>query len=474
MKQLIITLFVIINLSVIAQDTHELPKKPTVYNLNNKYGLADLDGTTILKPIYDSIFVFTDRYYPWILIKDKEKYGFGIKIHSKGWKFTAIKYDNIKKIDFGFYILKNKNKYGFIGFDYYTRPTTNDLYNYIDTIFNYNFKDAIYDSIYWENNKGYTLLKNKKYGLYISGKTMIPTLYDTLPEFYEGYRGRGVVYAQYKKNKLYFFIKKINKYGFINIEDNKTITKLSPIYERDELKYFSEYEKISYKDEDGYERTKTIKNSYILIVPKINKPIQVFNIRDSTYTFLKDEKGEFIYRGDFSKFFFYASKKDYYIKNKKTNIYDSIVGFYNFKLFNVEGNSIYNKNKKIFFNLNSRKSYVLESKNGIYNTSFDENINGLKHFYFKVNYKSNKEIEVIYYSYFENKKICSLLLKDIYGDDDIYINKISDDYVNLTIGKNENLIGKIKIKTLKFTPAKKWYGCKKKKGEGWELTYPEY
>ena len=476
MKQIITILFLVISLSVFAQDRGYLPKLPTAIHQNGKFGLADPNGKIIFKPIFDSILVFKFYSYPFILFKNNGKYGIGIKPTDKEWIFSKIEYDKVEFKYDGIYILRKGNKYGMISFKFYTksyRPYY-DIPSYINKLWDVNFSKINYDSIYYDSENQYVLRENKKYGVLFNTNKSTAYLYpnyDTIPILFTS-----VAHSVNDTNLIFscFYVKKNKKTGvvFVNEKLNKQI--LPFIYSLDELKYFSEYEDISYKDEDGYERTKTIKNSYILIVPKENKPIQVFNIEDSTYTFLKDEKGEFIYRGDFSKFFFYASKKDYYIKNKKTNIYDSIVGFYSFELYNVEGNSIYNEKKKVFFSLNSAKSYVLESKNGIYNTSFDENINGLKHFYFKVNYKSNKEIEVIYYSYFENKKICSLLLKDIYGDDDIYINKISDDYVNLTIGKNENLIGKIKIKTLKFTPAKKWYGCKKKKGEGWELTYPEY
>ena len=162
-----------------------------------------------------------------------------------------------------------------------------------------------------------------------------------------------------------------------------------------------------------------------------------------------------------------------------------MVTYYTLNIDNDMNNTSLSEEKKnrayipktaIFFDSKTGKSIVYKKTNFLFDfwTS--------NRFIIEYDICEKNTTKVNVYTYFENRKICSYVIDEninefniddpptvYYKDYSVYKYIYKSSY-----REDENLIGKINIKTLKFTPAKKWYGSKRTKGKGWKLTYPKY
>lgn len=182
------------------------------YKQDEKYGLMNLEGKVITKPIYDEIESLTNKEGE-LLVKQNGKCGV---INSKGAQIIKVQYDNI--VADGFYTNKDKYKlsgyivsvktqdgyrYGYINYRLkeLLKAEYNEIYRIIETeetkdiylivskngqfgvvknkevIINYGYQDIEYD----DNNKLFKLQRNSKYGvLDINGKQILPTEYEDI------------------------------------------------------------------------------------------------------------------------------------------------------------------------------------------------------------------------------------------------------------------------------------------------------
>lgn len=191
-----------------------LPYEKTVlkYKKDDKYGLINLEGKAITKPIYDDIQSLTNKEGE-LLVKQYGKCGV---INTKGAQIIKVQYDNI--IADGFYTAKDKYKlsgyivsiktqdgyrYGYINYklkellkteyneihriietqeikDIYLIVSKNGQFGVIknkDVIINYSYQNIEYD----DNNKLFKLQRNSKYGVSdIKGKKILANEYEDI------------------------------------------------------------------------------------------------------------------------------------------------------------------------------------------------------------------------------------------------------------------------------------------------------
>lgn len=187
-----------------------------VYKIKNKFGLININGKIITKPIYDEIY--GDQNQKSWLVKKANKYGM---INCDGKEFLSVIYDKINYVvgENQFIPVQIENKYGYvlnskevIPFIYdealpfqngIARVKKDNKYHYIDSnnkiICTFDHDGGWRGNDYFSD--GLSLFKkNGKYGfINQTGKVVIEPTYDNANNFKEGI-------SLVKKDGLYGFI----------------------------------------------------------------------------------------------------------------------------------------------------------------------------------------------------------------------------------------------------------------------------
>lgn len=296
---------------------HTNAQKP--YNQNGKYGAMYNDGKIFTGLKYDSVFIpeFDNVRGGNVFLVTKLQNKYGVIIFPSDTLPMIIepKFDTIIKKEYDNYIItKQGNKYGFIVYKEKKNGIFEDGYHCYperDRVKNVYVSEAEYDSIYNFNRKDGDLLyylerqllyKDKQQGLVFHGGykyincnalysyCIIPAIYDSIQIYnkndlvaYEGY----IKYEKFEEeddkslHKVSYFVIKVMKDGFVNyLSVNESVADrpmhmLLPMntYKDDELFYPS---------------------SGIFIINQIGKPLQLYNVVDSTYKIITDEQGKAI------------------------------------------------------------------------------------------------------------------------------------------------------------------------------------
>lgn len=170
------------------------------YAKDGKYGLINLEGKEITKPIYDEIDSLAYKEGE-LLVKQDEKYGV---INMKGKKLVEIGYDTIAVDEY----YTDENRYQYAG--YIVSLTTQEGYRY--GYLNHKGKEILkteYNEIsrvteIQDNNNVYLICaKNGQYGVTKNGEQIIENEYQSI---------------RYDATNKVFVIEKSKKYGIANLE----------------------------------------------------------------------------------------------------------------------------------------------------------------------------------------------------------------------------------------------------------------
>lgn len=301
---------------------HTQAQKP--YNQSGKYGAMYNDGKILTGLKYDSVFVpeFDNVRggNVFLVTKLQEKYGVIIFPSDTLPMIIEPKFDTIIKNEYDNYILtKQGNKYGFIVYQEKEHGirSVDELERYSkcyperESVKNVYVSEAEYDSIYNFNRKDGDLLyylerqllyKDKQQGLVFHGGykyincnalysyCVIPAIYDRI----QIYNEKGLVayesYIKYEKleeeddkslQKVSYFVIKVMKDGFVNyLSVNESVAD-RPLHTLLPMN--------TYKDDEIF-----YPSSGIFIINQIGKPLQLYNVIDSTYKIITDEQGKAI------------------------------------------------------------------------------------------------------------------------------------------------------------------------------------
>lgn len=172
------------------------------YSNNGKYGLIDLEGKEVTKPIYDELDSLPYKEGE-LLVRQENKYGV---INIKGNKLVDLKYETIA-VD-GYYT--DANKYKYAGYIVSVRTEQGYRYGYIDI----NGKEIIkpeYNELsrvteIEDDNNVYLLgAKNGQYGLLKNSQDFVRNEYQSI---------------RYDTTNKVFVVEKSKKYGIVNMEGN--------------------------------------------------------------------------------------------------------------------------------------------------------------------------------------------------------------------------------------------------------------
>jgi len=296
---------------------HMQAQKP--YNQNGKYGAMYNDGNIFTGLKYDSVFVpeFDNVRGGNVFLVSKLQKKYGVIIFPSDTLPMIIepKFDTIIKKEHDNYILtKQGNKYGFIVYKEKKNGIFEDeshCYPERDRVKNVYVSEAKYDSIYNYDRASGDLLyyleeqllyKGNQQGLVFHGGykyincnalysySIIPAIYDSIQIYnkndlvaYEGY----IKYEKFEEeddkslHKVRYFVIKVMKDGFVNyLSVNESVADrpqhtLLPMN--------------TYKDDEIF-----YPSSGIFIINQIGKPLQLYNVVDSTYKIITDEQGKAI------------------------------------------------------------------------------------------------------------------------------------------------------------------------------------
>lgn len=324
--------------------------------INEKYGVIDKKGNTIIEPKYDSIdipnpskpvFIVSSNYdsqkgeYETQVINDKNE-----KILTQYEKVSAIQLkDSNEQIPYEKSALKYKQngKYGII--DYKGTKIT----------------DAIYDSI--ESllyKEGCLLVKNNdKYGIInISGKTMVETNYDSINA--DGYYDEE---TEYKKAGFIVGLKKEEgyRYGYISSKAEKILdVEYNQISRITEINDDDIYLYVTKNGQVGVQKNKEqiIKNSYEQI--EFDKNNKLFIVqKDKKYGVISINNTEII--PIIYDYIMISGDKINAEKDEKIRIYD--VNGNEYKVKNIT--LIATSNEKYFITIDENGKFGVADKEGI-------------------------------------------------------------------------------------------------------------
>lgn len=286
------------------------------YCQNGKYGALYNDGKILTELKYDSVFIpefdgNTKGGNLFLLTKISNKYGIIIFPSDTLPIIIEPKFDAIFQQK-DYIIVEQNNKYGFIVYSSRYGATDamkmfSDYRVWMKNVFISEIEyDKINDCHLFKGNKcGFIFLG--EYG-YISGKTIhnyriIPAIYDSLIYYNNSSRLHSLAYPTYKKfekiedddqgtNAVNYYAIKIIKNGFVNY-----LTINSSIADRPMHTLFLNN---TYKDKELF-----YVEDGLFIINQLGKPLQLYNVVDSTYKIITDEQGKtlildkyFRFRGD--------------------------------------------------------------------------------------------------------------------------------------------------------------------------------
>ena len=266
-----------------------LPYEKTIlkYEKDGKFGIINLEGKEITKPIYEEIKGLTNKESE-LLVKKDGKYGV---INSKGAVIINNKYDNIiadgfyteeAGYEFAGYIVSEKTQSGYrYGYFNYKHKKILDVeYADINRVVEISEKDDIYllivkngqvgimknhdiiveckyqDIEYHSANSTFILERNSKFGLAdINGKVVIPVKYDAI-EFYGDYINATIsettavfnVEGKQIQDAVYNSITKVGEY-YITVDKNG---KYGVLASNRDIKVDSKYNYIEYLFENYF------------------------------------------------------------------------------------------------------------------------------------------------------------------------------------------------------------------------------
>lgn len=170
------------------------------YSKDGKYGLINLEGKEIVKPIYDEINSLPYKEGE-LLVKQNEKYGV---INMKGNSLIEIAYDQIK-VD-GYYT--DENKYKDAGYIVLIKTQEGYRYGYLDNrgkeLLKPEYNEISRVTEIQDNDNAYLIAaKNGQFGVTKKADTIIGNEYQSI---------------QYDANNKVFVIEKSRKYGIANLE----------------------------------------------------------------------------------------------------------------------------------------------------------------------------------------------------------------------------------------------------------------
>lgn len=271
-----------------------------IINQNGKYGVTYDDGKILTELKYDSAYI-PDQ-------EKKEEGGAKIVFTQKNNKYGVIifpsdtlpiviepKFDAIFFQNYYYLVVKQNNKYGFIAYSsrYGATDAMKIFSGYRVWIKNVFISEIEYDKIsnrqlFKDNKCGYLFQGRLEYG---SGKSLfsyrvVPAIYETL----EFLINNQIVYYTYNKfenleegdsnlRETFYYVFKVKNNGFVNylsvngkVADKTMHTLfLNNTYEDEELFYV----------EGG-----------LFIINQLGKPLQLYNVVDSTFKIISDEQGK--------------------------------------------------------------------------------------------------------------------------------------------------------------------------------------
>ncbi|MCF8298205.1 MAG: hypothetical protein K9J13_11720 [Saprospiraceae bacterium] len=376
----------------------------TIITQDGKYGLIDKNKTIIIKPQLDSIYItapdfgMSGKGAKNYILKLGDKYGYALNTIDKGWIISEIEFDMIKHKSIGFITVRKGDKYGFVAFFIRNGSNISGFHSlaWVESIEKVYISEIIYDNLdKYINGDSEYLLKDNKYCLYIGLKSLIPPIYDSVPELINYYYNNG------NKDSL-FFLYDVTKNGyhgvmFASYKNTKLV--LPIIYKKGELFDVKENDIVKF------------------IINQKGKPIKVFNSLDSTFLTLHSNGQPLLSTGTGK----YVDTRIYYcnILSKLTNRYDSV----------ISRNAIYH------FTLNDSSKFLTENKKYLessvsYQIILYDDITGEAIEYCKPNcrYQTGENFiveydigtpqdsitKIYFYTPFEKRKICSFTLNDSY------------------------------------------------------------
>jgi len=292
----IISLLIINNISAQSQIN---TKAQRFYKQNGKFGVLLDDGTIFTTAKYDTIFIPSFALNNEFLItKNSDKYGIVIFPSDTTPIIIEPKLNSIYDND-GLIILKQNNKYGFIAYSKKIREpyVTENFNTYLVWLKSVYISNIEYDKIkdchlFKGNNCGFVFKGRYSFGAgsEVNNYRIIPAIYDTLIYYSYGGRIPSLAYLTYTKherleeideglNAVRYHAIKVIKNGFVNY-----LTINSSISDRPMHTLFLNN---TYKDEELF-----YAEEGIFIINQLGKPLQLYNVVDSTFKIISDEQGK--------------------------------------------------------------------------------------------------------------------------------------------------------------------------------------
>ncbi|MDD2345389.1 MAG: hypothetical protein PHY85_04510 [Bacteroidales bacterium] len=253
-------------------------KAQQIIQQDGKYGIIDEKNKVIARIVYDSAYKTKfsghqglDNQY--IIIVKNHKYGMVLTPVDTIASIIEPMFDTIIHRDYGYLLLKKGDKWGFVLTSIASHSSGFFTTNSVATSYRKVIITKIeYDDLYNPHDTRY-LKKNGKYGLIYSSDNIIPCEYDTIIYQYKENVWVGS-YELSPKGSDYVLAKivKNGKFNYLSMGDNFSNKILFPyIYKDEELFYV----------EDG-----------LFVINQPGKPLQLYNVIDSTYKIITDEQGK--------------------------------------------------------------------------------------------------------------------------------------------------------------------------------------
>lgn len=274
-------------------------KQVLKYEQDGKYGLVDLNGKQITKPIYEEIDTLQYKEGE-LLVKKEGKYGI---INQKGVTILNPLYDKITADTY----YHPETRYRYDGYIVATKTNEGFRYGYISHN-GTQYLEMIYNDLkrvpeIGNNDEIYILAaENGRYGIFKNDKKIIENDYQSI---------------SYDTTNQIFVVQKGKKYGAINIEGNEI---LKCEFAQIDIKGKNLYATNSEGKEEVYSNTGKLtnmsKDMMVIDIPeKQGYTIQIQTVEGkTTYQICKDEKPvtqeEYMYIQYLENDLFIASKKD--------------------------------------------------------------------------------------------------------------------------------------------------------------------
>lgn len=373
----------------------------SIIKKNGLFGLID-NGKIIVEPNYDSIYNYSlaDNYDKgwqgfgfYILVKDSNE-GYAIRPEYNkidDWiivkpTFDSIRYmyRNTRPVPSAFsgirnYLLIKDSKYGYIRFHYY-KTGGSIAFSSMATIkgfTDYYISKPEYDTVYLDKDDRVIMSQNDKYGMHMYDSIIISPIYDAIEDIYEEY-------ILVTKNDLQGVLK-----------ETKLIIPIA--YKKGEINFFFE--------DGNYER---------FLITQKGKPIKIFNPFDSTFLTLHSN-GKPLIQIDSVCNKENQYSQEFYFDNREFCIYSHITSFYDscdtYQTIWYYPNLKSNKNGSKSHILNQFPFHIIiySKKTGIAveynkpNCNYTYNDKVITEF--EIDTKSEKNINVTFYSIFDKKVI---------------------------------------------------------------------